>query len=347
MSSTLNTIKEQSQAFQPLLLCEITFADGAVLRMSTHDIRSSTQSLQYAGHDYLPVILNQQLAATQALSSEGIDGCPTVTLKLADANRSLWSNYELTKGFKGSDVVLRMVFLDLATNTFSSDSRLIFVGLCDPPSVDEESLTIQCVSLMNMTRTNLPLVRIQRLHPFPFPSTLEERNAAKDDKDSPFYRTGYSADLSGGMGNLQADGSVYTAADFDGTYESYLKVMGTGGGSGATATATISSGRITGITVTNGGSGYTSRAIVTISGNGSGAGAVANMSGDAVDTIDMTGEGYNYSSAIINVSPATGDLLHDHSARYTGTFGGIRWVPPNTYSGKAYIEGKTITFGHG
>lgn len=47
-----------------------------------------------------------------------------------------------------------------------------------------------------------------------------------------------------------------------------------GGGSGATATATVTSGSVTAITVTNGGSGYTSAPTVTISGGG-GSGATA------------------------------------------------------------------------
>lgn len=47
-----------------------------------------------------------------------------------------------------------------------------------------------------------------------------------------------------------------------------------GGGSGATATATVTSGAVTAITVTNGGSGYTSAPTVTITG-GAGSGATA------------------------------------------------------------------------
>lgn len=55
-----------------------------------------------------------------------------------------------------------------------------------------------------------------------------------------------------------------------------------GGGTGATATATISGGAVTAITITNGGSSYTSAPAVTIAGgDGSGATAIAAISSPA------------------------------------------------------------------
>jgi hypothetical protein len=51
-----------------------------------------------------------------------------------------------------------------------------------------------------------------------------------------------------------------------------------GGGTGATAVATVSGGRVTGFTVTNPGSGYTSAPVVALTGgNGTGATAVADV----------------------------------------------------------------------
>jgi hypothetical protein len=345
MSYTINSAKEQAATYQPLLLAEITFADASVLRLCTHDLRTATTGLQYQSHDWLPRIQNQQLAATQALSSDGIDGVPTVTLKLADADRALWNGYELANGIKGSRLDLIFVFLDLATNTFSTDERIIFSGLCDAPNMDEETMSITATSLMSMLRINLPPYRIQRQHMFPFPSTADERYSALHDPDSQFYRTGYSPDIAGGMGNFQSDGTTpYTAADFNGTFEDYIKTMGKGPESSqATATATVSAGRITAITVTSGGSGYTSTATVTIHGVGSGAGAVATMSGGSVASISLTGQGWNYTTVpIITISNAVGDLTKDHSNRPTGTFSGIRYVPATTYKSKDYLAGKTI-----
>src|SRR4051812_22248122 len=103
MSNTIITLKEQSQTWQPLLLAEITLSDGTELFLSTHDFEDFTSGVQYNGNNYQPRILNSDIAATQALSDLGIDGIPTVSLKLADSDRELWDTYEIHgAGFKGA-----------------------------------------------------------------------------------------------------------------------------------------------------------------------------------------------------------------------------------------------------
>lgn len=65
-------------------------------------------------------------------------------------------------------------------------------------------------------------------------------------------------------------------------------IMSGGGGSGATATATVSGGRVTAITISSGGSGYTSAPAILISGGGgSGAVASATVAGGAVVSISL------------------------------------------------------------
>ncbi len=66
---------------------------------------------------------------------------------------------------------------------------------------------------------------------------------------------------------ITAPGSSYTTAT--------VAITG-GGGTGATASATVAGGQVTGITLTNAGSGYTSSPTVTITGDGSGATVVYN-----------------------------------------------------------------------
>ena len=61
-------------------------------------------------------------------------------------------------------------------------------------------------------------------------------------------------------------------------YTSPTVTLSGGGGTGATATATVTAGAITAIHITNSGSGYTSAPTVTISGSGSGASATAALS---------------------------------------------------------------------
>ena len=65
-----------------------------------------------------------------------------------------------------------------------------------------------------------------------------------------------------------------------------------GGGSGATATATVTAGKVTAITVTNKGSGYTSPPTVTLTGSGTGATAAAVVTG-TVSALTITANTYN------------------------------------------------------
>jgi len=77
-------------------------------------------------------------------------------------------------------------------------------------------------------------------------------------------------------------------------------------GETATAVATITAGFVTGITVTSGGSGYTSEPAVTLSGGGgSGATAKAILSGDKVAlTLVMTaGSGYSTAPTVVVDAP--------------------------------------------
>ena len=111
---------------------------------------------------------------------------------------------------------------------------------------------------------------------------------------------------------LTAGGSGYTTAPA-------VSFTG-GGGSGATAVATVSSGTVTYILITNVGSGYTSVPIASITGDGTGAAATAvidpvthtleairitNMgSGYTTAAVAITGGGGSGATAIANITPA-------------------------------------------
>jgi uncharacterized repeat protein (TIGR01451 family)/fimbrial isopeptide formation D2 family protein len=83
-----------------------------------------------------------------------------------------------------------------------------------------------------------------------------------------------------------------------------ITFSGGGAGSGAAAVATVVGGVVTGITITNGGSGYTSAPVLTIStaGSGSGATATAILTNGVVTgyTINNGGSGYT-STPVINI----------------------------------------------
>ena len=69
-----------------------------------------------------------------------------------------------------------------------------------------------------------------------------------------------------------------------------------GGGTGATATATVSAGVITGITVNSGGTGYTSVPTISFTGGG-GAAATATVAAGVITSIAVTSGGAGYTSA--------------------------------------------------
>ena len=86
----------------------------------------------------------------------------------------------------------------------------------------------------------------------------------------------------------------------------WLLVMRCLGGETATAVATITAGFVSAITVTSGGSGYTSEPAVTLSGGGgSGATAKAILSGDkvALTLVLTSGSGYTTAPAVVVEAP--------------------------------------------
>lgn len=200
------TAKENASAAQPLLLATVTFPDATVLRLATH-------AVTWGGYAYLPRILNQETAITQALSEQGIDIPATVALRLADADYWLWNNYEKLKGFKGARIEMRAILYDVVANEYSSDSRVIFRGICrEPggrlPQHDGQTLSMSFVSRLALADVQLPPVRIQRTCPWVFPSTATQRQAAADDSTSEFWRCGYSPDATGGNARGSLIGGV-------------------------------------------------------------------------------------------------------------------------------------------
>jgi hypothetical protein len=97
------------------------------------------------------------------------------------------------------------------------------------------------------------------------------------------------------------------------------QIVGSGAGHGATATATITTGTISAVTVTSGGTGYTSGkvGIVFVGGGGSGATCTVTVTSTTVAAVTVTGGGSGYTSAPTVVITAGASITLDSSTSTT------------------------------
>ncbi len=185
--ASLNTLKEQGATFRPTLLVTITFATGLVLRLSTI-------SCTYGGQSYLGRIAEEAIDRIQALSEQGIDRVPSLSLQIADPDASIWTNYERVAGFKGAVLEARFVFFDPFTPDFSSDSVVVFSGVCNLPRFDQETISLRVQNKANLQKVLLPIFPIQRRCANINPSTVAQRSEASNE-DSLYYQCGETRDL--------------------------------------------------------------------------------------------------------------------------------------------------------
>ena len=199
--------KEQAQAQTPLLLVDVTFADGSVRRWATH-------AVQYGGEPYEARVLRHDFFEVQSMSEQGTDQVPRLTVTLANADSQM-AQLEQTKGFKGANVQARFVFFDLTAGTSSPDSLVVFSGYCNAPEeVNDLELKLTALNRMNMQRVLVPPVRIQRRCPWSFPSTAAQRQAANSDPNSIYYACGYAPDIAGGAGRFESGSVPFTSCSF-------------------------------------------------------------------------------------------------------------------------------------
>src|SRR5687768_13154158 len=111
------------------------------------------------------------------------------------------------------------------------------------------------------------------------------------------------------QGRVQVQGTNFTG---QGQFKFALVSAGTSLNRQATATATVTSGFVTSLTVTDGGNGYLTPPTVTITDNtGSGATATAQVSGGAVTSITVNNAGNNYTSPTVTLGPPTAGPAYD------------------------------------
>lgn len=208
--NTINTVKQLAEAETPLLFFECVMPSGDSQYWSTH-------SISFNGNTYSARVLRHNLFDLQLSADDAMDGISQLSLTLANADSAL-SELNAAIGFKGSQLTVYFAFADLTAGTIATESTILFRGTAgDPDEITEESLALTFANKLSLQRIPVPEVRIQRSCPWNFPSTAAQRseaiNGGANGAYSRWYRCGYSADQTGGIGNLSAGAQAFTTCD--------------------------------------------------------------------------------------------------------------------------------------
>lgn len=206
---TINQTKQLPEADTPLLFFQCTLPSGDIEYWCTH-------SIVFNGQAYEARVLRHNLFDLQLSADDAMDGVTQISVTLANADSAL-SELNAAIGLKGTQLTIYFAFADLSSLTITTESTVLFRGVAgDPDEITEDSLTVSFTNKLSLQRIPLPEVRIQRSCPWTFPSTLAQRteavNGGVNGKYSRYFRCGYSADVSGGVGTL-LNGQAYTSCD--------------------------------------------------------------------------------------------------------------------------------------
>jgi hypothetical protein len=338
--------KEQLVTYQPLMLVEITMSNGNVLRLASHMLAGTIDGgggFPYGGNDYLPRLMNTDISETQALSEQGIDFTPSVSITIADPDGTIYNNWETSMGFKGATMVCRFVLWNVGNNDFSTDSVVKFTGLCQQAECpDSMSTRVTAVSKMNMVQAQMPSVHVQPTCPWSLPSSLAQSQDAADNDDSPCWECGYAPLATGGniAGNLDLATTMVSGCTPSDVWINFTSaatsqqtpfwaVFDAGTGSQEVVNVVGWSGTIA--NVVRGQQG-------TI--------GVAHSAGASVEvqfnTCDQTRQNCMIrmgNAATTSVAP-DGDIFHDEAGRSTGRFGGVQYMPAGYTVSRGYLDGK-------
>ncbi len=215
---TINLVKQMTEADTPLLFFECALPSGDTEYWSTH-------SIVFNGVAYSARILKHNLFDLQLSADDAMDGISQLSVTLANAdsylselNATLAQGSGAIVGLRGSQLTVYFAFADLPSGTITTESAVLFRGVAgDPDLITEDALTLSFSNKLNLQRIPVPEVRIQRTCPWNFPATLQQRAEAlgtggASDRFSRFFRCGYSADVPGGVGNLNGN-QPFTSCD--------------------------------------------------------------------------------------------------------------------------------------
>lgn len=103
-----------------------------------------------------------------------------------------------------------------------------------------------------------------------------------------------------------------------------------GGGTGFVGTATVAAGVITAVTVQNGGTGYSGASTVSFAGDGTGATGTAVVANGIISAVNVSNPGAGYTAATLSVAGGTGATLTPSFSPVTTT---VAWGTPLVVAG--------------
>jgi hypothetical protein len=138
-----------------------------------------------------------------------------------------------------------------------------------------------------------------------------------DREDTIAVADGSATTYTGSVLSTPLSGTLSVA---DGTYS--WNIIDGNPGQQATATAQLVNGFVVGITVSNGGEGYTTEPVVTINGNGTAATATAVVENGVLTAINADTTGSGYTNATVSIAPPPAPYVVYYSAgTVTVTYG--------------------------
>jgi hypothetical protein len=200
---TVSSLKDNTLGFIPLFLACFTFQGSSTqLLVSTHPFNSTEGGPSFPGigilpsGNYLARLQSQDFGVMQQKSQLGIDQFSKVSLRLADPDHYIYTNFGLTYGFRGASVQICLVMWQPGTSSFSSDAPIMFVGTCDQSTIEDGGtfLSVSANTGHNMQTVKLPMFPIQNRCPLSFPTTAAQRLDGATNPSSQYYGCGYNPD---------------------------------------------------------------------------------------------------------------------------------------------------------
>lgn len=199
--------KYAEELLTPILLFDCTLANGQVERWSTHN--ATWQSVIYS-----PRVVDNSEFSIGLLADDGTDWGNRMTVELVNTDGYV-TRLHHAENLKGCTLLVRFAFLDPESGQVASTPEAVFAGVGDAPEELTTSVgRINFISRFSLQRLALPQIRIQERCPWSFPRNATERTEAMSGgtkgTHSRFYPCGYSADVTGGCGNVDASGNPFT-----------------------------------------------------------------------------------------------------------------------------------------